>query len=36
MMDDGERDITVNGVRHAFGTNNAYSHMLAASLSYTF
>lgn len=35
-MDSGERDITVNSVRHAFGTRNSYSHMLAASLSYTF
>lgn len=35
-MDSGERDITVNGVSHAFGTRNSYSHMLAASLSYTF
>ena len=36
MMDDGERDITVNGVPHSFETSNSYSHMLAASLSYTF
>ncbi len=36
MMDEGERDIFVNGVRHSFGTHNPYSHMLAASLSYTF
>lgn len=36
MMDPGERDITVNGVRNTFGTDNAYSHMLSFSLSYTF
>lgn len=36
MMDSGERDIAVNGVRHEFGTDNSYSHMLAVSLSYTF
>ena len=36
MMDEGERDIAVNGVKHRFGTSNSYSHMLAVSLSYTF
>lgn len=36
MMDPGERYIAVNGVRHEFGTDNAYSHMLSASLSYAF
>ena len=36
MMDEGERDIAVNGVKHRFGTSNSYSHMLAVSLSYAF
>ena len=36
MMDEGERDNAVNGVKHRFGTSNSYSHMLAVSLSYTF
>lgn len=36
MMDSGERGITVNGVRRDFATDNSYSHMLSASLSYTF
>ncbi|MGN0832220.1 MAG: OmpP1/FadL family transporter [Kiritimatiellia bacterium] len=36
MMDSGTRGITVNGVRRDFATDNAYSHMLSASLSYTF
>ena len=36
MMDPGERSITVNGVPREFSTDNAYSHMLSASLSYTF
>ena len=36
MMDPGERDITVNGRKCEFATDNAYSHMLSASLSYTF
>mgnify|MGYP004652791519 CR=1 FL=1 len=35
-MDSGERDITVNGVKHPFGTSNSYSHMISASLSYAF
>ena len=36
MMDPGERDITVNGMRNSFGTDNSYSHMLSFSLSYAF
>lgn len=36
MMDSGERDIVVNGLRHEFGTDNAYSHMLSVSFSYAF
>jgi len=41
MMDDGERAITLNKgdadeSTHLFGTSSSYSHMLAASLSYTF
>ena len=41
MMDDGDRWITVNKGSayersHFFGTSNACSHMLAASLSYAF
>jgi len=36
MMEPGERSITVNGVPREFSTDNAYSHMLSASLSYTF
>ena len=36
MMEDGERDITVNGRRRSFATENACSHMLSLSLSYAF
>lgn len=36
IMDEGEREIKVNGQPNVFGTRNSYSHMLAASLSYTF
>ena len=36
MMDSGSRDITVNGRKCDFATDNSYSHMLSASLSYTF
>ena len=36
MMDSGSRDITVNGQKCDFATDNSYSHMLSASLSYTF
>ena len=36
MMTSGERDITVNGMRRSFETDNAYSQMLSVSLSYTF
>ena len=36
MMDSGSRDITVNGQKCDFATDNSYSHMLSASLSYAF
>lgn len=36
MMEPGEREISVNGVKNLFGTDNAYSQMLSFSLSYAF
>ena len=36
MMDSGSRDNTVNPQKSDFATDNSYSHMLSASLSYTF
>ena len=36
MMVASSREIEVNGQPHVFKIENAYSHMLAASLSYTF
>ena len=35
-MERSERDIAVNGRAHAFEVDKAFSHMLSASISYTF